>query len=63
MGGSTRFDVEPISCNLLGVINKKYITLYMLNLKSCAPSFIHMEGFHLIKTHLDAIRNVKHHFV
>ena len=64
MGGCTRFDVEPISCNLLGVINKKYITLYMLNFKSCAPSlYTYMEDFHLIKTHLDAIRNVKHHFV
>ena len=60
MGGCTRFDVEPISCNLLGVTNKKYITLYMLN--RVHPLFIHMEGFHLIKTHLDAIRNVKHHF-
>ena len=63
MGGCTRFDVEPISCNLLGVINKKYITLYMLNFKSCAPSlYTYMEDFHLIKTHVDAIRNVKHHF-
>ena len=39
MGGCTRFDVEPISCNLLGLLIKNIpITLYMLNFKSCAPS-------------------------
>ena len=39
MGGCTRFDVEPISCNLLGLLIKNIpITLYMLNFKLCAPS-------------------------